>query len=201
MTTTTATDTGFAEMGAAMEAAKEDAAPAPKYQVAISNESKATILCNIESGVKDLITSLAKKDKIEGVDINVEEYAHLPNSQTGVMMYFVAKGLETEFNIGFSQPPVSIARRGKAGAYEKKVEGKKRLLTRDQKNHIIEKMQMSFYEKDIIAGKINIEEAMTSIKAAFEEKAEFEKMGYMLPAAKTAYPFWENEGEEGKEEG
>ena len=54
---------------------------------------------------------------------------------------------------------------------------------------------MSFYENDIASGKINVEEAMTSIKAAFDEKREFEKMGYILPEAKTAYPHWLEEEE------
>ena len=199
MTTSPTTAVGFEEFGASLEAAKESAGAAPKYQVEITKESKATILCNIESGVKDLISSLAKKEKIGGVDIEVEKYEHLPNSQTGVVMYFIAKGLKTEFDIGFSTEPVSIARRGQAGAYDKKVEGKKRLLTRDQKNEIIEKMQMSYYEKDLAAGKITIEDAMDSIKETFNTKKGFEEMGYMLPPAKTAYPFWETEeGEEAK---
>lgn len=193
MTTSTTTAVGFEEFGASLEAAKESAGAAPKYQVAISKESKATILCNVEEGIKNVISALAKKEKIDGVDIDVEKFAELPNSQTGVMMYFIAKGLKTEFDIGFSTEPVSIARRGQAGAYDKKVEGKKRLLTRDQKNEIIEKMQMSYYEKDLAAGKITIEDAMDSIKETFNTKKGFEEMGYMLPPAKTAYPFWENE--------
>ena len=196
MTTTPANHSWVEETGASMDGA---AAPFPKYQVEITRENKATILCNIESGVKDLISSLAKKEKIEGIDIEVEKYGHLPNSQTGVVMYFIAKGLNTEFDIGFSTEPVSIARRGQVGAYDKKVEGKKRLLTRDQKNEIIEKMQMSYYEKDLAAGKITIEDAMDSIKETFNTKKGFEEMGYMLPPAKTAYPFWETEdGEEAK---
>lgn len=193
MTTSTTTAVGFEEFGASLEAAKESAGAAPKYQVAISKESKATILCNVEEGIKNVISALAKKEKIDGVDIDVEKFAELPNSQTGVMMYFLAKGLKTEFDIGFSTEPVSIARRGQAGAYDKKVEGKKRLLTRDQKNEIIEKMQMSYYEKDLATGKITIEDAMDSIKETFNTKKGFEEMGYMLPPAKTAYPFWENE--------
>jgi|TARA_R100000084_G_scaffold39552_1_gene16177 hypothetical protein len=194
MTTTPANHTWVEETGAAMDAA---AANPPKYQVAISKESKATILCNVEEGIKNVISALAKKEKIDGVDIDVEKFAHLPNSQTGVMMYFLAKGLQTEFEVGFSQTPVSLITRGTIGAYNKKVEGKKRLLTRDQKNEIIEKMQMSYYEKDLAAGKLTIEDAMDSIKDAFNTKKGFEEMGYMLPPAKTAYPFWETEeGEE-----
>ena len=193
--TTTPTTTGFEEMGAAMDAAKEDAAA--KHIVEIAKDSKSTILMNVEDGVKKLVSALAKKEKIDGIDIDVEKFAGIPNSQTGVVMYFLVKGLKSEFDIGFSQSPTSLAMRGKMGAYNKKIEGKKRLLTRDQKNEIIEKMQMSYYEYDLAAGKMTMDDAMESIKDAFNTKKGFEEMGYMLPAAKTAYPFWETEEEEG----
>lgn len=160
----------------------------------ISSDSKSTILLNIEDGVKTLLNAMAKKEEIDGV--SADKYAHLPNSITGVVMHFVVEGLKNEFDLGFSQPPVSLKQRG--SKLDKKVAGKKRLLTREQKNHIIEKMKMSFYELDLATGKISLDDAMTSIKAAFEEKQEFEKLGYMLPEAKTAYPHWmdESEGEE-----
>ncbi len=193
--TTTPTTTGFAETGAAMDAAKEDAAA--KHIVEIAKDSKSTILMNVEDGVKKLVSALARKEKIDGIDIDVEKFAGIPNSQTGVVMYFLVKGLKSEFDIGFSQSPTSLAMRGKMGAYNKKIEGKKRLLTRDQKNEIIEKMQMSYYENDLAAGKMTMDDAMESIKDAFNTKKGFEEMGYMLPAAKTAYPFWETEEEEG----
>ena len=183
MTTTPTTSIGFEEMGAAMEAAKEDAA---KHIIEITKESKSTILMNVEDGVKNLVSSIAKNEKVEGLDIDAEKFAALPNSQTGVVMYFLTKGLKSEFDIGFSQPPTSLAIRGTIGAYNKKIEGKKRLLTRDQKNEIIEKMQMSYYEKDLALGKISMDDAMESIKDAFSTKKGFEEMGYMLPAAKTA---------------
>ena len=164
--------------------------PAPAKHTAALGTDKKTILINIEEGIKDVIAALAKKTQIEGCDISEEVFKHLPNSQTGVVVYLLSKALKEEFDIAFDADPVSLKIRGSSSAMDKKVAGKKRLLTRDQKNHILEKMQMSHYEKDIASGKINIEEAMTSIKAAYEEKAEFEKMGYMLPAGLTKYPYW-----------
>ena len=112
--TTTPTTTGFEEIGAAMDAAKEEAAA--KHIVEISKDSKGTILMNVEDGVKKLVSSLAKKEKIDGIDIDMEKFAGLPNSQTGVVMYFLVKGLKSEFDIGFSQSPTSLAMRGKMGA-------------------------------------------------------------------------------------
>ena len=154
---------------------------------------------NVEDGVKKLVSSIAKNEKLEGLDIDAEKFAALPNSQTGVIMYFLTKGLKTEFDIGFSQPPTSLAIRGTMGAYNKKIEGKKRLLTREQKNELLEQAQMSYYETKIATGMITIEEAMKSIREAFTKKQEFEAMGYILPAGKTKYPYWKEEEENTKE--
>ncbi len=58
------------------------------------------------------------------------------------------------------------------------------------KNEIIEKMQMSYYENDLAAGKMTMDDAMESIKDAFNTKKGFEEMGYILPTKKTEYPYW-----------
>ena len=73
------------------------------------------------------------------------------------------------------------------------VAGKKRLLTREQKNELLSKTQMSFYEKDITTGKMTIEQAMFALKDAYERKVNFEEMGYLLPPKKTEYPYWVDE--------
>jgi hypothetical protein len=75
---------------------------------------------------------------------------------------------------------------------DRKVSGKKRLLTKEEKNEIIAKMQMTYYETDMMTGKMTIDEVMTSIKTAFEEKKKFEDMGYILPMKKNEAPYWEN---------
>ena len=54
---------------------------------------------------------------------------------------------------------------------------------------------MFFYEKDIAAGKMTLEQAMLALKDAFERKQNFEKMGYVLPAKKSEYPYWVDEME------
>lgn len=166
---------------------------APEVQVslgAIDSSKPKPILLNVESGVKDIISAIAKNQKIEGVDIDPTLFEKLPNSQTGVVMHFIVKGLKEEFNITFAAPPTSLKIRGTGKSGKKEIVGKSRLLTRDQKNHILAKMEMSFYENDIIEGKISIEEAINSIKLAYDEKREFEARGYMLPPGKTSYPYW-----------
>jgi hypothetical protein len=44
---------------------------------------------------------------------------------------------------------------------------------------------------------MTMEQAMFAIKDAYERKQNFEEMGYMLPEKKTAYPYWQEDGEEG----
>lgn len=166
-----------------------------KYEVALGGDTKTPMLLNVEGGVKDVISALAKKGVIKGAeDINPELFAHYPNSITGVCMHLMVTGLKAELDIAFDETPKSIRQRGN-NAMDKKVAGKKRLLTRDEKNELLERAQMSFYETKIATGTITIEDAMNSIREAFTKKQEYEKMGYILPAGKTKYPYWENEGE------
>jgi hypothetical protein len=159
----------------------------------ISSDDKSTILLNVEGAVKDLANALAKKTELKGVEIDEEITSKLPNSLTGVMVYYFCKGVRQDFGIRFAEDPVSLKQRGSASNYDKKVAGKKRLLTREQKNELLAKTQMSFYEKDIAAGKMNLEEAMSALKDAFERKQNFEEIGYMLPQGLTKYPYWVDE--------
>ena len=171
-----------------------DETTAAKYEVALKGDTKTPMLLNVEGGVKEVISALAKKGVIKGAeDISPEAYAHYPNSITGVCMHLMVTGLKAELDIAFDETPKSIRQRG--SAMDKKVAGKKRLLTREQKNELLEQAQMSFYETKIATGTITIEDAMNSIREAFTKKQEFEKMGYMLPAGKTKYPYWVEEGD------
>jgi len=163
-----------------------------KYELPISSDDKATILINVEGAVKDLVSALAKKAEIKGTKIDPTLFAGLPGSLTGVMVHYFVKGIKEDFDIEFAEKPVSLKPRS-TNPFDRKVARKKRLLTREQKNELLAKTQMSFYEKDIAGGKMNLEEAMLALKDAYEQKANFEKMGYMLPPKKTDYPYWVEE--------
>ena len=154
----------------------------------ISTDDKTTILLNVEGAVKELINNLSKKQQPKGIDIDEEKLSTLPSSMTGVVVHYLVRGLKEDFNIEFAEQPVSLKPR--MTNTDKKVAGKKRLLTKDQKNELLAKMQLSYYEGDIASGKMTIDDAMTSIKSAFDKKKEYEDMGYMLPAKKTESPFW-----------
>lgn len=159
----------------------------------INKEDKTTILLNVEGAVKDLATALAKKQEIKGVEVEEEITSKLPNSLTGVMVHYFCKGIREDFGISFAEDPISLRQRGSGSAYDKKVASKRRLLTREQKNELLTKTQMSYYEKDISAGTMTLEQAMFALRDAFERKQNFEEMGYVLPAKKTEYPYWVDE--------
>jgi hypothetical protein len=160
----------------------------------LDGDKTTTILLNVEEDIKSLIQKLAKRVEIgNGVDIPEEQLSSLPTSITGVVVHFITKGLESEFGIGFENEPRSLKVRGIASNYDKKVAGKKRLLTRDQKNDLLAKISMTYYEGKITSGEMSIENVMFAIKDAFERKKNFEEMGYILPEGKTKYPYWEGE--------
>ena len=159
----------------------------------IDNEVKTTILLNVEENIKTLLKKLSDKEEIGwGIDTNPEEFKHLPNSITGVIIHYVIKGIREDFGFEFETEPKSLKLRG-LSKDAKKIAGKKRLLTRDQKNELIAKTEMSYYKEKISSGEITIEGAMFAIKDAYERIQNFEEMGYILPPKKTEYPYWVDE--------
>ena len=164
----------------------------------ISADDKTTILLNVEGAVKELINKLASKKEelfesefIDGDKKRESILNALPNSMTGVVVHYLVKGLKDDFDVEFAEQPVSLKVRG-GSIQDRKVSGKKRLLTKEEKNELLAKMQMTYYETDMMTGKMTIDEVMTSIKTAFEEKKKFEDMGYILPMKKNEAPYWEN---------
>jgi len=181
------------QKGTEMTAAPSNQEPQKaKYEVALNGDTKITMLLNVEGGVKEVIAALAKKEAIKGAEeINLSSFAHYPNSITGVCMHLMLSGLKAELDIGFDEMPKSIRQRGNA-AMDRKINGKKRLLTREEKNELLEQTQMSYYEAKISAGAITIEDAMNSIREAFTKKKGFEDIGYILPVGKVKYPYWQD---------
>lgn len=158
----------------------------------IDNEVKTTILINVEENIKTLLKNLSDKEEIGwGIDTDPQEFSHLPNSITGVIIYYVIKGIKEDFGYEFETEPKSLKMRG-LSKNAKKIAGKKRLLTREQKNELIAKTEMSFYKDKINSGEITLEGAMDEIKSAYESIQSYEKMGYILPQKKTEYPYWMN---------
>ena len=156
----------------------------------IDNDLKTTILLNVEENIKTLLKKLSNKEEIGwDIDTDPQEFNHLPNSITGVIIHYVVKGIKDDFGYEFEKEPKSLKQRG-LSKDAKKIAGKKRLLTRDQKNELIAKTSMTYYEDKIASGEMTIDNVMHAIKDAFERKRNFEEMGYMLPPEKTKYPYW-----------
>jgi len=181
---------------AELEEVKSTAAAAVK-QLPIDNEAKTTILLNVEENIKTLIKKLSDREEVGwGIDTDPEEFSHLPNSITGVIIHYVIKGIKEDFGYEFENQPKSLKLRG-ISKDAKKIAGKKRLLTREQKNEILERTQMSFYDKKISSGEMTIDSAMNEIREAYGRKQSFEEIGYMLPSKKAEYPYWVDELEVG----
>ena len=68
------------------------------------------------------------------------------------------------------------------------------MLTKSQKNELLDRTKMSFYEKQIASGAMTLDAAMEQIKAAFQEKQHYEGLGLVLPEKKTEAPYYESEG-------
>ena len=161
-------------------------------QLPIDNEVKTTILISVEDNIKKLLSKLASKEEIGwGIDISPEEFQHLPNSITGVIIYYIVKGIKEDFGFEFEKQPKCLTYN--LSKFDKKVAGKKRLLTREQKNELLAKTQMSFYDNKISNGEMTIESAMYAIKDAYERVQAFKEIGYILPPEKTKYPYFIDE--------
>ena len=168
-------------------------------QLDISPDNKTTILLNVEDEVKQLIsklandkTALVESEFIDGDEDRTNILNALPNSMTGVVIHQFCKGLKTDFDVEFKEQPVSLKVRATSN-YDKKVAGKKRLLTKQQKNDLLASLDFKYYTDDISAGKLTMEDAFANIKTAIEKKDEYEKMGYVLPEKKTESPYWKDE--------
>ena len=169
------------------------------FQLDISTDNKNTILLNVEDEVKQLISKLARNKTslvdskfIDGDEERTNILNALPNSMTGVVIHYFCKGLKTDFDVEFKEQPVSLKVRASSN-YDKKVAGKKRLLTKQQKNELLASLDFKYYTNDIGAGKLTMEDAFESIKTAIQKKDEYEKMGYVLPEKKTESPYWKDE--------
>ncbi len=184
-------EVGFSDFADKLEEVKSSTAEVVQ-QLPIDNEVKTTILISVEENIKKLLSKLASKEEIGwGIDTSPEEFQHLPNSITGVIVYYIIKGIREDFGFEFEKQPKCLTYN--ISKFDKKVAGKKRLLTREQKNELLAKTQMSYYDDKISTGEMTIESAMYAIKDAYERVQSFKEIGYILPPEKTKYPYFINE--------
>jgi DNA-binding CsgD family transcriptional regulator len=190
-TTTTTEKIGFSDFADKLEEVKTSTTEVVQ-QLPIDNEVKTTILISVEDNIKKLLSKLASKEEIGwGIDISPDEFKHLPNSITGVIVHYIIKGIKEDFGLEFEKKPKCLTYN--LSKFDKKIAAKKRLLTREQKNELLSKTQMSYYDDKISSGEMTIESAMNSIKEAYEQVKAFQEIGYMLPPEKTKYPYFIDE--------
>jgi dsDNA-binding SOS-regulon protein len=156
---------------------------------AFEKDDGETILLNVERRIKELISGLAKRDinaltRI-GLEIEEDEIKHLPTSITGIMVYYLIEGIARDYNIEFDKKPKSIKTTIKGMS---NIKTRKRFITKEQKNELLEKTKISHYDKQLTSGVITLPEVLEEIKKAYEEKKHYESIGLIMPENKTDYP-------------
>ena len=135
----------------------------------LAGAGKTLITC--EKGIKAFVKEIAK------------EKNHLPNSELGVWIYYLTRGILDDFSRTWEQTPYSLHE--KKTSIEKSKEQGKRVLSKKEKNELVAKIDLLYYEKDISSGKITFEEAQKLAKEAYDTKQELENAGYFISTKKT----------------
>lgn len=141
-------------------------------ELGASGKGKLLVLC--EDGIANAVRELADDD-----------YNHLPNTKTGIVVHYVTEGIARDFGITFDRQPVSLGGgRGKGASKNDREAGVIR-LSKQEKNDILDKLDMSYYQPDIASGKITIQDAFSMIEENLKKKMEWESQGYYLSPNKT----------------
>jgi hypothetical protein len=125
----------------------------------------------VEDGINDFVDELRKSEN------------HLPNTITGVWVYYLTKGIEKDFGRTWNDTPKSLKRR--LSHIEQKYKDGKRVMTKKQKNLLLQQTEYNFYRGDIKNGIITKEEALKLMNEAIEQVDKLESEGYYLPTKKT----------------
>ena len=129
-------------------------------------------LINCEKGIKLFVA-----DQLAG------QKNHLPDSETGVWIHYLTEGIIRDFGRTWVETPVSL--QGKKTKAEKSKAKGKRVLTKKEKNELIDRLNILYYQKDIESGVLTQEEALAKVGEALKEKKELEDAGYSISMNKT----------------
>jgi len=130
-------------------------------------------LINCEKGIKSFVKDVLAKDRGNG----------LPDSETGVWVHYLTEGIAKDFGRTWEDTPVSL--RSKQSKEDKKLSAGKRVITKKEKNELLDKLNITHYQKDIDEGRMTLREAMESIEQAYAYKKKLEDAGYYLSPNKT----------------
>lgn len=154
----------------------------------LGNDKKVQIIFNAEASVNKLIDNIAnrgvdytdKKGNSVQFDQVFENYPeHLPSSKTGVILYYVLKGIEEEMKIRFDKDPYALQKRDKDNSSGSTGER----FSKEKKNDILARCNASYYDSSM-----DLDDIFAKIKDAMEEKKYWETEGYVLTPEKTKPP-------------
>jgi len=146
----------------------------------------ADIMCDIPLGIKDggkTLITCEKGIKAFVRDELAKKQNHLPNSEIGVWIHYLTEGIKNDFGRSWEDVPRSI--RPKPTKTERAAISGKRIISKAEKNELLDKLDMKYYSNDIAAGVITLEQAFASITEALAKKNELEDAGYYLSPNKT----------------
>ena len=156
--------------------------------IPLGNNKKVQVIFNAEEGINKLIDNIANRgenytDK-KGNDVKFEEVyehypEHLPNSKTGVILYYILKGIKEEMGIEFDEKPYALRERSKNSSGGSTGER----FSKEKKNDILSRCNASHYDSNL-----GLDEIFAKIKEAMEEKKHWEEEGYVLIPEKTKSP-------------
>jgi hypothetical protein len=132
----------------------------------------ASCLIACEHGIVDFVKKLSK-----------DKSNHLPNSILGVFIHYLTEGIQRDFNRTWDETPYCL--KGKKSIEVKAREQGKRVLSKKEKNELLEKLTYQYYENDVNSGLISQAEAFQSMAAAAAEKKRLEDAGFFISKNKT----------------
>tara|TARA_S200002703_G_C3801440_1_gene247760 strand:+ start:4402 stop:5511 length:1110 start_codon:yes stop_codon:yes gene_type:complete len=137
--------------------------------IELGSSGKGKLLISCEEGIANTVVELAGDEN------------HLPETKTGVVLYYLVEGLARDFGIAFDRQPVSLGGNRRKNTNSKGITGP----SKKEKNEILAKLDLQYYQDDISSGIITMEEAFNKIAEAYKMKEYYESQGFYLSPNKT----------------
>jgi hypothetical protein len=132
-------------------------------------------LIDCEKGIKAFVKDVLAKD-----DKN-----HLPNSETGIWVYYLTEGIARDFNRTWETTPVSLRDRSSRNKLAKDIQEGKRILSKKEKNQLLAETTWEYWSNDVSSGNITMEQAFANMKLAIDHAEELKEQGLYLSSNKT----------------
>ena len=143
--------------------------------IALGLDKGGKTLIDCETGIKAFV-----KDHLAGTKDNPVDN-HLPNTETGVWIYYLTQGIERDFGRTWETTPKSLRSKSDRTSKKKSVR-----ITKEKKNELIAMKDMGYWMPMISAGKITMEEAVKEVVRVTEEIMQLEAQGIDMNPNKTA---------------